>query len=59
VNVVQCCLTQIESARARDLVTSIGADDGIRVWVNGDEILRQNAPVSPSMTGAPSRRVKC
>lgn len=47
-NVVQHYLTQIESARSRDVVMLVGADDGIRVWLNGDEVVRQDAPASYS-----------
>ncbi|MEE4273039.1 MAG: hypothetical protein V2I67_15305 [Thermoanaerobaculales bacterium] len=45
-NVVQYFLTQIESATAREVVMLVGADDGIRVWLNGDEVLRQEAPAA-------------
>jgi hypothetical protein len=43
-DVVRYYLTQVESARARNVIMAVGADDGIRVWLNGDEVLRQDAP---------------
>lgn len=42
--VVKYYLTQVESARARNVTMLVGADDGIRVWLNGDEVVRQDAP---------------
>ena len=45
-NVVQYFLTQVESATARDVMMLVGADDGIRVWLNGDEVLRQDPPAA-------------
>ncbi len=44
--VVQYFLTQVESATAKNVVMLVGADDGIRVWLNGDEVLRQDAPAA-------------
>jgi hypothetical protein len=43
-DVVQYFLTQVESETAREVMMLVGADDGIRVWLNGDEVLRQDAP---------------
>ncbi len=43
-DVVKYYLTQVESASARNVVMAVGADDGIRVWLNGDEVVRQDAP---------------
>lgn len=43
-HVVQYFLTQVESATARNVTMLVGADDGIRVWLNGDEVVRQDAP---------------
>jgi len=45
-NVVQHFLTQVESATARNVTMLVGADDGIRVWLNGDEVLRQDPPAA-------------
>ena len=45
-DVVQYFLTQVESATARNVMMLVGADDGIRVWLNGDEVLRQDAPAA-------------
>jgi len=44
IDVVQYYLTQVESPSARSVTMLVGADDGIRVWLNGDEVLRQDAP---------------
>lgn len=43
-DVVQHYLTQIESIGEQDVMMLVGADDGIRVWLNGAEVLRQDAP---------------
>lgn len=45
-DVVKYYLTQVHSARARNAIMAVGADDGIRVWLNGDEVVRQDAPAA-------------
>ena len=45
-DVVQHYLTQVESETTREVVMLVGADDGIRVWLNGDEVLRQDGPAA-------------
>lgn len=43
-DVVRYYVTQVEALADRDAVLLAGADDGIRVWLNGAEVLRQDAP---------------
>lgn len=43
-DVVQYAVTEVESTMEQDVTMLVGADDGIRVWLNGAEVLRQDAP---------------
>lgn len=45
-DVVQHYLTQVHSENTREAMMLVGADGGIRVWLNGDEVLRQDGPAA-------------
>ena len=49
--------TEVSSARAQDAMLELGSDDGIRVWVNGQQVHANNA-TRPCSPGSDKAKIK-